>query len=198
MLGVELILLFREFVVGIVAVEVRNILEHHLDAGLPLEVLHLGDVFFALARVVDKAGVDADFGDVAQGHDGALDLRFDVFGAVQGEFRRAAGALFEGGAGEGVAVDVAELRKKRLDVVVGRHFLAGVLRVGEAGIDEAEEGRLAVVVRVVVCFQDLLDGRGEIARHAVAGAGGRIPLELLEELVKPFSLRRFGVAESLL
>ena len=194
MLGVELILLFREFAVGIVAVEVRNILEHHLDAGLPLEGLHLGDIFVALGRV-DSVRVDADFGDVAQGHDGALDLRFDVFGAVQGEFRRAAGALFEGGAGEGVAVDVAELRKKRLDIVVGRHYLAGVLRIGEAGIHETEQGLLAVAHLVVVRLKNVLDGRREVPCHAVAGAGGRISLELVEKLVKPFSRRRLGIAE---
>ncbi len=194
MLDVELVLRFPDCALGIGADPFRKVLEHDLDSSLPLEGLHLGDIFVALGRV-DSVRVDADFGDVTQGHDGALDLRFDVFGAVQGEFRRAAGALFEGGAGEGVAVDVAELRKKRLDIVVGRHYLAGVLRIGEAGIHETEQGLLAVAHLVVVRLKNVLDGRREVPCHAVAGAGGRISLELVEKLVKPFSRRRLGIAE---
>ena len=195
MLGVELVLLLVQPAFFVVAFQLRDFLEDDGDSGLAREVLHLLDVVLALL-FRDEVHVDADLGYVAQGHDRPLDLRLDVFRAVEGEFRSPALALFEGGASERVAGDVAELRQERLDVVVGRHGLAGVFGVAEAGVDEAEKGLFAVPHSVgVVPLQDVLDGVWQVARQAVAGVDFLELLERVEELVEVLALLRIGFEE---
>ena len=168
-----------------------------LDARPALEVLQLGDGCGVLGGIRRKSEVHADLGDVAQRHDLPLDLRLDVFRAVEREARRLAGALLHRRLRERVAADVTELRQERLHIVVRHHLGAHRLLVAEAVVEERKEILLAVrhLVRVAAVEDSLYRTRDVARPQAVAYYLCIDALQPVEPRIQVFALLRFWVLQ---